>query len=273
MPDDALLSPADDETSDGWLETAVARAFAASVRAGSSDVVRLETFARTVATRRVRSRRRRIAVLTAALLAGLAGTSAAIGPSWFRIGGIGVSVRDERFAEGATDLAVDVHPTLPGNAALWPGEPVTVAEATRRSGDRVRLPRVLRAPASVFWMTPPARGQVTAVWAPSRSLPRTRDPKVGLLLTQFRGHASAEPVMLKKSIDTRSPIETVDVNGVAGIWVSGAHTVHIVVDGEVRSDTSRVSGSTLLWAANGLTFRLEGAMSKAEALRIVRSVR
>jgi hypothetical protein len=41
--------------------------------------------------------------------------------------------------------------------------------------------------------------------------------------------------------------------------------------GRLRDDAARLAGKTLLWEHGELTLRLEGDLSKAEALRIART--
>ena len=61
-----------------------------------------------------------------------------------------------------------------------------------------------------------------------------------------------------------------------GISKAVAGRPHEVVfedaNGEIRSDRTRLAGNVLIWRHKGLLLRLEGARSKAEALRIARSV-
>jgi len=51
------------------------------------------------------------------------------------------------------------------------------------------------------------------------------------------------------------------------VWFSGTHVV------DDFFSQPRLSGSALIWEQNGLTLRLEGRFTKAEALRIARSAR
>jgi hypothetical protein len=62
-------------------------------------------------------------------------------------------------------------------------------------------------------------------------------------------------------------VEAVDVGGARGIWFAGPHVV-IELAGQPRLATS-----ALLWERNGLLLRLEGRLTKQQALQIARSVR
>src|SRR2546423_1627745 len=65
------------------------------------------------------------------------------------------------------------------------------------------------------------------------------------------------------------------VNGADGLWIHGADHVIFYFDSLAigRSRVVRLAGDVLVWAHGSVTLRLEGPLSKAEALRIARSVR
>jgi hypothetical protein len=65
------------------------------------------------------------------------------------------------------------------------------------------------------------------------------------------------------------------IAGERGIWIHGAVHQFAYEDasGAIQTDSARLAGDTLLWLNRGLLLRLEGASSKAGALRIASSVR
>ena len=90
---------------------------------------------------------------------------------------------------------------------------------------------------------------------------------VHLLLTEFRG----DP-FIEKLIDGDAEVEPVSVNGGQGAWLEQPHVVMFNDPrGRFRDDPGRLAGKTLLWEHGELTLRLEGDLSKADALRIARS--
>lgn len=91
-----------------------------------------------------------------------------------------------------------------------------------------------------------------------------------LLLTQLRGGLPQE--YLRKFVGPGVPIDRVEVNGSRGIWIGGeSHgLVYEDANGQVRNDSARLAGPTLLWRRGDLLLRLEGAGSRAEALRLAR---
>jgi hypothetical protein len=90
---------------------------------------------------------------------------------------------------------------------------------------------------------------------------------VRLLLTEFRGEA-----FIEKLIEPDTEVEPVSVNGLPGAWLEQPHVV-VFKDprGRIRDNVGRLAGKTLLWQDGEVTLRLEGDLSKAEALRIARS--
>ena len=91
-----------------------------------------------------------------------------------------------------------------------------------------------------------------------------------LLLTEVEGRLRHE--FLQKFVGPGTRVERV---ALPGLWIHGA--LHEIVyedrNGLIRPDTVRLAGDTLLWRRGAVLLRLEGARSKAEALRIARSVR
>jgi hypothetical protein len=67
----------------------------------------------------------------------------------------------------------------------------------------------------------------------------------------------------------------VTVDGERGVWITGKPHGFGFVDARGRAwfERLRLAGDTLLWQRGPLTLRLEGALSKAAALRVARAVR
>lgn len=106
------------------------------------------------------------------------------------------------------------------------------------------------------------------------SVYRGRDGELAGLLTEFRGGLA--PELIGKLAGGGTRVETVTVAGGApGIFLSGGpHAVfYRDPNGEIREETLRLAGNTLLWQRGELLLRLESALSRAEALRVARSVR
>jgi hypothetical protein len=69
-------------------------------------------------------------------------------------------------------------------------------------------------------------------------------------------------------------VDEVSVNGAFGLWISGAR--HVVVfrgrTGRFHELQTRMAGNVLVWTRGNLTLRLEGDLTKQEALELARSI-
>jgi hypothetical protein len=91
--------------------------------------------------------------------------------------------------------------------------------------------------------------------------------RVQLLLTEVQGEA-----FIEKLVETETRVERVRVNGQPGVWIEEPHVVFFRdLRGRLRQSTGRLAGQTLLWQHGAVTLRLEGDLSKEEALRIART--
>jgi hypothetical protein len=142
--------------------------------------------------------------------------------------------------------------TLP---PVSPSGSLDLGSEVRRSPDWVLVPE--SKPAHVY-----ANGDtVTLLWG-DPAQPR-------LLLTELRGAA-----FIEKAVQPGTNIERVRVDGDPGAWIPEPHVV-VIQDpsGVVRDTEPRLAGKTLLWQHGEVTLRLEGGLSKADAIRIARSAR
>jgi hypothetical protein len=166
--------------------------------------------------------------------------------------------------------------TTPGSRLdLGLGERVTLAEARRRVGFPVLVPAAagLDRPDAVFVnQAVPAGGRVDLVYRARTGLPASSFTDAGLLITEFRGQL--EPDFLKK-VAGAGMVQVVTVGGEPGYWFSGEPHFFSYQDsaGQFREERTRLAGNTLIWERGDLTLRLEGQLSKEEALRIAESMR
>ncbi len=157
---------------------------------------------------------------------------------------------------GARIVRVDELPPVPATRNLDLGRPVTLAEA-RRLAPWLLVPD--DAPDRVYFSTAIPGGKVDFLWGTPTS--------VRLLLTQFR----AQQTYIEKLVEPGARAEQVDV-GDRGVWLEDPHVFAFRDrDGVFREETARLAGKTLLWEQGDVTLRLEGKLSKDEALRIARS--
>ena len=130
-----------------------------------------------------------------------------------------------------------VPPLSPARAA--PGVRTSLAEARNSVDFELVVPQGYQ---SVYLEA----GIVTFVWQDR-------------LLMELRG----DEQLLKKVVDQRSTVQQLDVNGYPAVWVAGAPHGLFIPGGD-----SRLAGNVLIWVRNGVTFRLEGDLTRARAVRI-----
>jgi hypothetical protein len=152
-------------------------------------------------------------------------------------------------------VRVEKLPVVPANGGLDLGRQVTLDEAQRRA-PWLLLPDA--DPDSAWVNESIPGGKVSLVWGtPSH---------VRLLLTELSGRAYIE-----KIIDGDTQVEPVKI-GNAGAWFSGPHVVMFQDrDGRFHETHARLARNTLVWQVGDVTLRLEGALTKDEALRIART--
>ncbi|MBA2475654.1 MAG: hypothetical protein H0V40_06840 [Actinobacteria bacterium] len=169
--------------------------------------------------------------------------------------------------EGATIERVDRLPAVspPGNLAL--GRIVSLAEARRLAGFRLLVP------ARPGYGEPDEVRLSDVVPGGLVSLLYGRKDAVRLLVTEFVG--LSEPALIRKTLGPGTAVEPVRVRSGRGYWIQGR--VHVVLfrdaSGEVRDDTSRLAANVLLLQRGRLLVRLEGKLSRAEAVAIAESLR
>lgn len=186
------------------------------------------------------------------------------------LGGAAVAVR---FAIRGVEIErVPVVPSVAPGEGLPLGTRTTLAEAQDRVPYRVRSLAALGAPDAVY-VDPSAPGlPVTMVYEARADIPRDRRTGIGLLFTQLRAEADEEA--FTKLVGPRTRVEQVTVGRAQGIWIEGeAHAVfYRDRDGLVFDDPLHLAGNVLLWQVSDVTYRIEADLSRAEAIRLARSL-
>ena len=96
-------------------------------------------------------------------------------------------------------------------------------------------------------------------------------PQRKALLSEFR---SFGPYTLKKLAFGQSEVEFVRLDGREALWIHGGPHVLRYYDRRlgVQGRNVLIHGNVLIWVRGGLTLRLEGKLTKQEALSFARSV-
>lgn len=160
--------------------------------------------------------------------------------------------------KGATVELVETLPAVEPQQFNY-GEKVTRAEAERRVGfELVDLEG--QEPDGVFVLD----NRLASLVYGSIDEPR-------LVLSQLRG--SVWDGFVKKVGSSGTRVEPLEVNGEPALFVSGDE--HFVMfrdeNGLITDEQTFLAGNVLLWNRGDLLLRLEGDLTKAEALRLARS--
>jgi hypothetical protein len=163
---------------------------------------------------------------------------------FFRVDG--VELRDAR----------DRPRAAPSSTTLPPLD--SVAAARRRVGFTVR--------------TAPGLGTPTV----------TVDPEVpgGLVTLDYPGYrvvefaAPTDGAVMAKFMDPRTHVDATEVRANPGYWITGTHheIAYLDRDNKVRTATMHTAGHVLLWSEAGVTIRVEGPETLAQAQAIAASL-
>jgi len=208
------------------------------------------------------------AVAVAAALAVLTGSAAAASPraraaiaDFFSIGPI-------RVHSGPPPTPVAPSPVR-GLGELPPGtRTATLAEAQARAPFRIGIPGALGPPDEVLIAEDRPGFAVALRYGPGPGRPPAHGSAVAVELDAVAGTVGFAEKFLS---DVAA--ERVDV-GDAGWWISAPHVlVYVGPDGSTHVQQPRLAERTLIWQRGGVTYRLEGAFIKEQALAVARSLR
>jgi hypothetical protein len=166
-------------------------------------------------------------------------------------------------------------PSGPLGRRLGLGDPTTVDQAQRKVGWRIVVPASLGRPDEVYLQLPPEgppQGEVTLVYKSRPGLKTSGQTGVAVLITEANGAVDTQ--MFGKMLGGDTTLEEVTVNGHRGYWIAGQPHIFVFIDanGQFRSETMRLATNTLLIDDNGTVIRIEGDLTKAQALEMAGSL-
>jgi hypothetical protein len=162
----------------------------------------------------------------------------------------------------------------PGQS-LGLGTPTTLAEAQRQLTWQIRVPTALGQPEVVYLTRPPvgpSGGEVTLVYTDRAGIKPSGQTGVSLLVTEARG--SVDERFFGKTVGPGTTIESVNVDGHPGWWISGQPHAFVFTDsnGDPYFDTLRLATNTLIFDDNGTVVRIESDITKQQALQLASSL-
>jgi hypothetical protein len=137
------------------------------------------------------------------------------------------------------------------------------------------VPASLGRPDEVYLQLPPEgppQGEVTLVYKSRPGLKTSGQTGVAVLVTEANGSVNAQ--FFGKMIGNGTTLEEVSVNGHKGYWIAGQPHIFFFIDadGKFRDETLRLATNTLLIDDNGTVVRIEGDLTKTQALEIAASL-
>ena len=167
-------------------------------------------------------------------------------------------------------------PSGPIGERLGLGQPTTLGEAQSHLSWQIMIPSSLGQPDEVYLQLPPVgakQGEVTLVYSTRPGIPVANETGVAVLITEARG--AIDTNFFAKMVGSEATIEPVTVAGRHGYWVSGSPHVFIFLDadGNFRDETMRLATNTLILDEGGTVVRIEGKLTKAQAMEIAASLR
>lgn len=163
-------------------------------------------------------------------------------------------------------------PSAAATDTVGPGQVVTREQAGAQANFKVRIPSEPAQTPTFRLGLVDAQPVVSLEYPPSTTLPDPHQIGIGLLVTEFR--ADLVPGILGKFVGPDTTLEEVPVDGVTGYWLAGApHEIMVRGRTGERLETLRLAENTLVWERDGVTYRIESALSKAAVLLIAASLR
>jgi hypothetical protein len=139
----------------------------------------------------------------------------------------------------------------------------------------VVVPSKLGEPDEVYVQLPPegpAKGEVTLVYSTRPGIPVAGETGVAVLVTAAQG--TVDTNFFGKMLGPDTTMQEVTVGGHRGYWLAGSPHIFFFVDtsGKFRNETLRLATNTLILDVGGTVVRIEGKLTKAQALEIAASL-
>ena len=166
-------------------------------------------------------------------------------------------------------------PPGPLGTRLGLGGRTTLPDAQKQIAWHIAIPSTLGRPDEVYLQPPPdapAQGEVTLVYATRPGIPIAAQTGVSVLVTEARG--TVDQNFFGKMMGPDTTLEPVTVAGHQGYWIAGPLNEFFFTDanGNFRNETDRLAANTLILDYGGTVIRIEGNLTKAQALEIAASL-
>ena len=200
-----------------------------------------------------------------ALVLGVLGALLVIG----LVAGIGFALGGLRIVFGGPPPGSPLPPELVAERGF--GQPTDIDTATQRLGGLfVPSDPALGAPDHVYY--DPQTQAVALAWGTRAGLPAEPASGLGVVVTELRADVTTGTFV--KLLDEDAVLDSTNVQGAPAYWLSGGTHFFFYLDANDQpvEGTLRLVGSALLWERDGVTLRIEGAPTLADAQRIAQSM-
>ena len=166
-------------------------------------------------------------------------------------------------------------PPGPLGERLGLGGRTALPDAQKQIPWHIAIPSTLGQPDEVYLQPPPdapSQGEVTLVYATRPGIPGAGQTGVSVLVTEARG--TVDQNFFGKMIGPGTTLEPVTIGGHQGYWIEGPLNEFFFTDanGGFRNETVRLAANTLILDYGGTIVRIEGNLTKAQALEIATSL-
>ncbi|MDQ3043550.1 MAG: hypothetical protein M3R06_00150 [Chloroflexota bacterium] len=185
---------------------------------------------------------------------------------WFSIPGIRLVIVDDDSADFLSDNSL--------GGTLLLGERLTLSEAQAQVSYILQVPTSpdVGTPDEVYLRSVTGGKMVTLLYDAKEGLPAAAETGVGALFMQFPNAGSIDA--LAKFVPSHITLEWPLVGGNQGLWLEGSSFLMIDPGASLgfADKGFRHSANVLFWQESGVTFRLETALSLADAVRLAESL-
>lgn len=154
------------------------------------------------------------------------------------------------------------------------GRQMSLAQAEEQVTWRIEVPATLGRPDAVYYQAPPAGpagGEVSLVYAARAGIPQAGQTGLAVLITEARGKVDQN--FFGKMLGPSSTLEQFTLNGDQAFWITGPMNVFVFIDanGDFRTETMRLAANTLIFDDHGTVVRIEGDLTRQQAVQIAAS--
>lgn len=166
-------------------------------------------------------------------------------------------------------------PPGPLGERLGLGGETTLADARKKVDWHILVPSKLGEADEVYLQLPPdgpGKGEVTLVYSTRPGIPVAGETGVAVLVTEARG--AVDTGFFGKMLGPDTTMQELTIAGHHGYWLAGSPHLFFFIDadGRFRNETMRLAANTLILDVGGTIVRIEGKLTKAQALEIAASL-